>query len=187
MQMIKAANRLQPDVIVFDPARRGQLALDFVAELHAAAPESRLVVFTAVFEPRSFIGAMLQGVNAYLLKRPSDSISFLVWAIEGVGREGAIIIDPAVGERLQAYPRTRMTVHVPDPAGTSLTRRETEILVLALSGQTDDEIARQLQIGRVTAETHIRNIMIKLAVRTRTQLGVVADRAGLADDWTSIG
>ncbi len=55
-----------------------------------------------------------------------------------------------------------------------LTRREIEVLRLLSQGMTTAEIAKHLFIARSTAKVHIRNIFVKLGVRTRLQAALKA-------------
>jgi LuxR family transcriptional regulator, maltose regulon positive regulatory protein len=75
------------------------------------------------------------------------------------------------------------------PAGSDverLTRREHEVLELIADGRTNQEIAQDLCISVPTAKVHVRHILEKLGVRTRTQAAVLAAGAaelrGHADD-----
>ena len=74
-----------------------------------------------------------------------------------------------------------------DFTGLGLTRREHEVLALLADGLTNDEIARRLFIGVTTVKAHVRHILEKLGVRTRTQAALRrrADRpAGLSHGQT---
>jgi DNA-binding CsgD family transcriptional regulator len=51
-----------------------------------------------------------------------------------------------------------------------LTRREREILALAVTGASAKDIATQLFVGERTVETHLANIYRKLDVRSRVEL-----------------
>ena len=55
-----------------------------------------------------------------------------------------------------------------------LTRREQEVLALLAQGLTNREIAQALVISEVTAKVHVRHILKKLGVRTRTQAALKA-------------
>jgi two-component system nitrate/nitrite response regulator NarL len=61
----------------------------------------------------------------------------------------------------------------------SLTERQREILKLLLEGQSNKEIARSLGIVEGTIKVHLRSVMQRLGVRNRTQLALVAAKAGL--------
>jgi DNA-binding CsgD family transcriptional regulator len=60
------------------------------------------------------------------------------------------------------------------PPGFALTPREREMLSLLAAGLTAVEIAERLVISRETVKSHIRNAMLKLGARTRTQAVVYA-------------
>ena len=53
--------------------------------------------------------------------------------------------------------------------GANLTRREREVHGLISQGLTNKEIARTLFISEATAKVHVRHILEKLGVRTRTE------------------
>ena len=57
-----------------------------------------------------------------------------------------------------------------------LTPRETEVLKLVSAGYTNREIAKELFIAEVTAKVHVRNIIRKLGVRSRTEAAIAALR-----------
>jgi predicted ATPase/DNA-binding CsgD family transcriptional regulator len=60
-----------------------------------------------------------------------------------------------------------------------LTAREREVATLIAQGLTNREIASELQVMERTAETHVRNILNKLTVNSRTQIAVWAIAHGL--------
>lgn len=60
--------------------------------------------------------------------------------------------------------------------GECLTNREAEVLKLISVGYTNREIARELFIAEVTAKVHVRNIIRKLGVRSRTEAAIAAIR-----------
>jgi excisionase family DNA binding protein len=61
-----------------------------------------------------------------------------------------------------------------------LTRRERQVLQLLVAGQTDREIGETLFTGRRTVETHVRGILNKLGLTSRSAVGAYAVRHGLA-------
>ena len=61
----------------------------------------------------------------------------------------------------------------------TLTERETEVLRLLARGQPNKEIARNLQVVEDTVKTHVRHILVKLGVQSRTQAVLAAMRLGL--------
>jgi DNA-binding CsgD family transcriptional regulator len=61
----------------------------------------------------------------------------------------------------------------------ALSRREREIVRLAVAGQTALEIARRLYISDRTVETHLANAYIKLEVQSKFELARRADELGI--------
>jgi LuxR family maltose regulon positive regulatory protein len=62
----------------------------------------------------------------------------------------------------------------------SLTDREVEVLRLLTRGYTNREIAAELVIAEVTAKVHVRNVIRKLGVRSRTEAAIAAVRQSIA-------
>jgi DNA-binding CsgD family transcriptional regulator len=59
---------------------------------------------------------------------------------------------------------------------SQLTKRELEVLELISLGYTNREIAQELVIAEVTAKVHVRNVIRKLGVRSRTEAAIAAVR-----------
>ncbi|MGN9841009.1 helix-turn-helix transcriptional regulator [Nonomuraea sp. H19] len=60
------------------------------------------------------------------------------------------------------------------PPARDQPRDDARLIALLLSGLTDEAIARQLGVGRRTAERRIAELMARLGARTRFQAGVLA-------------
>jgi predicted ATPase/DNA-binding CsgD family transcriptional regulator len=69
-----------------------------------------------------------------------------------------------------------------DPEVVRLTAREREVAVLVAQGLTNRRIAEALVLSERTADSHVRNIMSKLAVGSRAQIAAWAVQHGLGDD-----
>ena len=62
-----------------------------------------------------------------------------------------------------------------------LTNRELDILRMLGSGCTNQEISARLALSVGTVKNHISSILGKLDMRDRTQAGLFAQQAGLAE------
>ncbi len=60
-----------------------------------------------------------------------------------------------------------------------LTNREVEIVKLAATGQTNQQIAEVLDVSVATVKRHLANVMIKWNVQNRTKVAVEAIRRGM--------
>lgn len=64
-----------------------------------------------------------------------------------------------------------------DSPAEPLTAREHEVLALIRSGLSNREIARTLWIAESTAKVHVRNVLRKLGVRSRTEAAVAGSKS----------
>ena len=62
---------------------------------------------------------------------------------------------------------------------TDLTPRETEVLQLIITGQTNKAIATKICVTEKTVEFHLGHIYTKIGVRTRLLAGIWAIQQGL--------
>ena len=60
-----------------------------------------------------------------------------------------------------------------------LSRRELEVLLIICEGRTDREIAERLFISERTVHVHVRKVLHKLGVGSRTHAATVAFQSGL--------
>lgn len=106
------------------------------------------------------------------------------------GREVATLVPGAIfrpvpGQAHIAYvadaePVTEAILAFIDASPASpLTAREAEVATLVADGLTNAEIAARLGVAPKTVDAHVEHIRNKLAVRSRTQIGVWASEHGL--------
>ena len=60
-----------------------------------------------------------------------------------------------------------------------ITKRELEILELIAAGLSNREIAERIYVSENTVKTHVRSVLAKLGVQSRTQAALHAHRIGL--------
>jgi len=82
--------------------------------------------------------------------------------------------DQAVAYALDGTPTVAVVT------GVRLTPRETEVVALLARFATNREIADQLVISERTAKRHVENILFKLGLRSRVQVGEWAAERGSA-------
>ena len=148
-------------------------------ELDAEGP--RVLVLTT-FEIDDYVyEAVRAGASGFLLKRtpPEDLLDGI-----RIVAAGDALLAPSVTKRLLAE-YARATAEGARPTSTSnreldrLTDREREVLILIAQGYSNSEIAEQLYISESTAKTHVKRILMKLALRDRVHAVVLAYESGL--------
>jgi len=66
-----------------------------------------------------------------------------------------------------------------NPLAAKLTKRELEVLEGLSKGQSNKEIARDLELQEVTVKLHVKTLCRKLDARNRTHAAMIAKEAGL--------
>jgi DNA-binding CsgD family transcriptional regulator/tetratricopeptide (TPR) repeat protein len=77
-------------------------------------------------------------------------------------------------------------VRAPDKGGVpfGLSRRELEVLLIICEGRTDREIAERLFISERTVHVHVRKVLRKMGVASRTRASTLAWQAGIVPGVT---
>jgi two-component system, NarL family, response regulator LiaR len=171
-EALHQARRLKPDVVLMDLVMPVMDGVKATGEIRRELPDTEVVALTSVLEDASLTGAMKAGAIGYLLKNTGGDE--LCRAIKAAAA-GQVQLAPEAAARLMRE------VRIPENPETleALTERETEVLKLVARGQANKQIARNLYIGEKTVKTHVRNILMKFSVRSRTQAALYAARYGL--------
>jgi DNA-binding NarL/FixJ family response regulator len=177
-EAVELARELKPDVILMDirmPVLDGLQATREIAgdgTLHAA----RIVILTTFELDEYVFDAIRAGAAGFLVKdtRPAE----LIEAVRVVAG-GEALLSPSVTSRLIAEFAARAKQPPESTALEELTEREREVMALAAGGLSNEQIAERLVVSVATAKTHVSRAMVKLGVRDRAQLVVLAYETGL--------
>ena len=94
---------------------------------------------------------------------------------------GEALIAPSVTRRLLDR-FARLSVPADETYGErlrELTEREREVLKLVAEGLSNREIAQRLVLAEPTVKTHVSHLLLKLDLRDRAQLVVLAYEVGI--------
>ncbi|MCB0994653.1 MAG: response regulator transcription factor [Acidimicrobiales bacterium] len=176
-QAVELAERLRPDVCVFDirmPEMDGIEATRRLAGPGAADPLAIVVVTT--FDLDEYVHAALKaGARGFLLKDAGPDL--LVQAIRSAAA-GDALIAPAITARLLATFAGSTSAEPPPQPIEALTAREEEVLLTVARGRTNAEIAEELYISMSTVKTHLASLMTKLGARNRVEIAIWAYETG---------
>jgi NarL family two-component system response regulator LiaR len=168
-EAIECARQLHPDVVLMDLLMPGIDGIAATAAIRRELPDTEVIALTSVLESAAVVGAVKVGAIGYLLKDTQAA-------------ELRRAIKAAAAGQVQLAPQASAYLVRQVQAGAlrePLTERETEVLRLLAQGQANKEIAQHLRIGEETVKTHVRHILAKLGVQSRTQAVLYALRMGL--------
>src|ERR671917_2469408 len=171
-EVVRLAERLNPDVILLDLEMPGVDGVSALEKLRSAGSEARTIVFTAYDTDERILGALRAGARGYLLKGASRAEIFS--AIRTV-HAGGSLLQPDVTARLLAH----IGRNDEGARADQLTPRELEVLGLISQGLQNSEIAAQLFVTERTVKFHVSSILAKLGADNRTEAVAIAARRGL--------
>src|SRR6266567_5249276 len=174
-EAIEKARHWRPDVVLMDlliPVIDGISAISIIRR---ESPETEVIALTSVLDSASVAGSIRAGAIGYLLK--DAQANELRKAIKAAAA-GQVQLSPQASNYLL---REMQEPEKPSP----LTERETQVLSLLTQGKSNKEIANALRIAEDTVKSHVRHILSKLGVQSRTQAVILAIRQGLVAPDTS--
>jgi len=170
------AREFHPDIVIMDIALPNLNGIEATRQIKSHHPEIEVVVLS-MYATRNYVLQVLQaGASAYLLK--DSAFEDLAAALVAVGT-GGMYLSSAI---------TTAAALKNEAAGLSpkniadvqrLTRREVQVLQLIADGRSTKEIAAILEVSVKTIETHRKQIMDKLGIRTIAGLTKYCIREGL--------
>ena len=148
--------RRQPEVVLLDIRMPDVDGLTILARLHERYPTVKVVMLSAIDDPKVAEEALRLGAAAYLDKHTDPSTL------------ASVLRRVAAGEKLD--PAATASDRPAQPASAveaSLTEREREILTRVAEGRSNAEVARDLFLSEQTVKYHLTSVYRKLGVEGR--------------------
>ncbi len=172
-ELIKAAEKLHPDVIVADISMPGLNGIEAVLQIKKAHKEMKVVFLTMHTDVAYATSAFKAGASGYVLKHSAPDE--LVTAIQAA-LSGKTYVTPLIAGKLLQY-------YEEGPSGepvSALSPREREVLQLLAEGRSVKEIAAMLTLSVKTVEYHKYRMMENLGIKTLAELIGYAVKQGIA-------
>ncbi|MGW6896759.1 response regulator [Streptomyces sp. NPDC054919] len=146
---------------------KGMNGAEATAAITARPRAPRVLIVTTYDTDADTLRAIEAGATGYLLKdAPPEDLAAAV----RTAAAGRTTLAPTVADRLMNRLRT---------PGTTLTRRETEVLALVAVGLSNQAIGNRLHLTEGTVKSHLARIYVKLGVDSRTAAVATATELGL--------
>ena len=188
-EALDAAARLDPHVIVMDVRMPGMNGVEATRTLvrDGLRPDARVLMLTTFDADDLVVEALRAGASGFLLKDVTPSE--FVRAIRVVAA-GEALLSPSVTRRLLDRFADRLPTASDAARGErlrELTQRELEVLRLVAGGLANRDIAARLTLAEPTVKTHVSHLLLKLDLRDRAQLVVLAYEEGLVRPGSLVG
>lgn len=172
-----AAADSRPCIAVVDLDLSGGSGADAIAAIRAQSPGTACVVLTGLRDDVE-LGRAIEAGAAAVMHKTADMAEVLD-VIRRVVDGATILPVDVTTQALRALAHHRDQGWYGRMLRNSLTGRELQVLELLADGAGNTDIADRLGIAPDTVQTHIRNLLGKMAAGTRLEAVVRALRYGL--------
>ncbi len=181
-QAVRIAREARADVVLMDIRMPGTDGIEATRQITNADDlvGVKVIMLTTFEFDELVVEAIRAGASGFVGK--GIELADLLDAIRVVAAGEALLSPRATQAMLAEFARTQRTQTEPPIASTALdvlTAREREVMALAARGLSNEDIAGRLHLSPLTAKTHVNRAMMKLNVRDRAQLVVLAYQTGL--------
>ena len=156
-ELVTLLMRTNPDVVLLDLCLPGPDGIACLALARERQPQARVIVLSAVEDPRAARRALDNGASAFVRKDidPRDLVAVLRQTVEGTV-VSQLVSSSSAPDGL-------------DDARRLLTNAELAVLEALARGYGNKEIAATLSVAQQTVKFHLTNIYRKLGVANRTE------------------
>jgi two-component system response regulator DevR len=162
-EVVEAAVRTRPDVVIMDVRLPDGSGVEACRAIREARPDTKVIMLTSYADDEALFASIIAGASGYLLKQTRGQA--VVDAITTVA-SGRSLLDPDVtGKVLERIRESRAE----DPAIAALTDQERKVLEGLAEGHTNREIGEKLFLSEKTVKNYVSRILDKLGLSRRAE------------------
>ena len=169
---LRLAKQLNPDLILLDINMKGMNGIETLKAIKQEEVDSLILMLTVSDNEDDVLSALRIGADGYLLKdmEPEDILGSIRKALQGT-----LVISERLTQLLAKALREDESV-TERPELAALTAREQQILEQIANGMSNKRIASALGISEGTVKVHVKHLLKKLNLHSRTEAAVWALR-----------
>ena len=170
-------HKLKPDVILLDLGLRSQNSLRMVEIVKKEFSEAKVIVMDLVPVQGDILQFVKAGANGFILK--DASLEEFLDTIRSVASGEKILpnhLTHSLFSQIIEFAIKKGGTNLID--SVRMTKREKEVIDLISDGLTNKEISVILNISTFTVKSHVHNILEKLALHSRLEVGNISQNGG---------
>ena len=157
------------DMVIFDLEMQDLLSWEKgIEEIRKAANGAKLVVVSAIENPRNIRSVLERGANGYISKRSESKI--LLNALKLILDGGTYIPPILLLQNTQVSEKNSVK---------NLTNRQSQVLGLVAQGMSNKQIAYEIGVSEATVKLHINALLRSVGANNRTQAVITAQKMGI--------
>ncbi|MGH8065374.1 MAG: response regulator [Candidatus Entotheonellia bacterium] len=170
---------LQPDILLLDMQMPNLGGLEVLARIRAKSPRMKILILADAIEEDFIARVLRNGVHGCVRKTalPTELVQAIRTIYGGELWAERKLLTRVVEDLRQSLDKLQGSLSAMREV---LSEREQEVVIWAVQGMTNKEIATQLGISAKTVKTHLQNVFRKLHVRRRVQLPALSPHLGAA-------
>jgi DNA-binding NarL/FixJ family response regulator len=173
-----AVHRARPDLVLLDLDIGGELGSSLSLIPSLTDQDTKVVMLTGVTDRIRLAQCVQAGAVGIIAK--SEPFETLIDGVKQALRAGTLLSPNEREEHLSELRRHGVSEQQRLELFEQLTRREAQVLLALLDGMTAEQIAEEWVVAMSTVRSQIRNLLVKLGVKSQLSAVVMAQKAGWA-------